>query len=234
MRTERDPQHGQMPKETTGDTINLTPLSVISERTTEKPGGKSCLRSNTWLTTEVETCFADDPIAVAHEIKVRSELNTQYRELRRQAQEVFDALKGRISARNEDNLAEVFAKAHIDYVSGQFLMQRLGADRQLDLPLVATLTQLHQTLLDGIEHATAADHMNIDGAIMAYRNMLRVQGWLGSLCLDVERQLFGQISPNAVLDRAEAKEVLTTIEKIEHHILPILEKNTAHAVPRAG
>ena len=31
-----------------------------------------------------------------------------------------------------------------------------------------------------------------DGAVIAYYNMLRVQGWIGSLCLTVERQLFGQ------------------------------------------
>ncbi len=31
-----------------------------------------------------------------------------------------------------------------------------------------------------------------DTAIIAYRNLLRVQGWIGSLCLTVERELFGQ------------------------------------------
>jgi hypothetical protein len=39
MRSERDPQQGQMPKETADATVILTPSSVISELKTKKPGG---------------------------------------------------------------------------------------------------------------------------------------------------------------------------------------------------
>jgi hypothetical protein len=166
----------------------------------------------------------EDLVASAHELKVRTELNIQFRELKRQALGVFAAVKGRIGARNEEYLEEVFTKAGIDYASGQFLMQRLGADRQLDLPLVATLTQLRHGLLEDIERPTTADHMLADSAVLAYRNMLRVQGWLGSLCLEAERGLFGQISPDAVLDSQELRQVQAAVEKIEHQLLPILER----------
>jgi hypothetical protein len=39
---------------------------------------------------------------------------------------------------------------------------------------MATLAQLRQGLLTGIESPTAADKMVADSAILAYRNMLRV------------------------------------------------------------
>ena len=57
---------------------------------------------------------------------------------------------------------------------------------------MATLIQLRQGLLEGFENPTAADSMMADTAVIAYRNLLRVQGWIGDLCLVVERELFGQ------------------------------------------
>jgi hypothetical protein len=96
----------------------------------------------------------------------------------------------------------------------------LAADRQLDLPLVAILTQLRHNLLAGIEHPTAADHMLADSAVIAYRNMLRVQGWLGSLCLQIERDLFGQ----SALTGADAPEVEAMMERLENILLPMLER----------
>jgi hypothetical protein len=171
-----------------------------------------------------EVVSRNDPLADAHELRVRNDLNAQHAELKRQARGIFEAVKGRIGARSEEYLEQVFAKAREDYASGHFLMQRMGTDRQLDLPLVATLTQLRCGLLDGIAKPTVADQLLADSAIIAYRNMLRVQGWLGSLCLEIERQLFGQISPVAVLDATAVAEVEKHIERIELQILPMLER----------
>jgi hypothetical protein len=86
----------------------------------------------------------------------------------------------------------MFQKANIDYQSGRFLLQQLGAERLLEPELMATLAQLRQELLTGIQKPTAADTRTADMAIIAYRNALRVQGWIGNLCLAVERGLFGQ------------------------------------------
>ena len=99
-------------------------------------------------------------------------------------------------------------------------MQHLGNDRQLDLPLVATLTQLRHDLLAGVELPTAADHMSADSAIIAYRSLLRVQGWLGSLCLQVELELLEQ----PPVSGADAREIETMIAKIEEKLLPALER----------
>lgn len=190
----------------------------MSEKTFLKPDANS--ETSSLPLVSADPAAVEDPAAIAHEAKVRLELNAQFRELKRQAQGVFDAVKGRIGARNDEYLAEVFAKAREDYASGQFLVQRLGADRQLDLPLVATLTQLRHGLLAGVDHPTAADHMLADAATLAYRNLLRVQGWLGSLCLEVERELFGQMNQSS----ADLHEIETMISRIQEKILPMLER----------
>lgn len=190
----------------------------MSEKTFPKPGDNS--ETSSLPLASDEASALEDPVAVAHEAKVRLELNAQFRELKRQAQGVFEAVKGRVGARNEQYLEQVFAKAREEYATGQFLMQRLGAERQLDLPLVATLTQLRLGLLDGVDHPTAADHMLADAAVLAYRNLLRVQGWLGSLCLEFERELFGQENHTDY----DLREIESILCRIQEKILPMQER----------
>ena len=161
-----------------------------------------------------------DPAAELHEAKVQTEQNAQFLELKRQAQGTFAAVKGRRGASNEEYWQEVFAKAKLDYDSGNFLIGRMGACRQLDLPLVATLIHLRQQLLEGIENPTARDQILADCAGVAYRNFFRIQGWLGSTCALVERELFGQLSLEDVLGSAEAREVNVQVAHLEQTLLP--------------
>jgi len=39
--------------------------------------------------------------------------------------------------------------------------------------------------------------MLVDMAVLAYYNVLRVQGWVGNMALHVEHEFFGQASPAA-------------------------------------
>jgi hypothetical protein len=165
-----------------------------------------------------------DTAAEKHEAKVQAELNAQHLELRRQAKGTFEAIKGRRGASGEEYWQEVVAKAKLDYDSGNFLIGRMGACRQLDLPLVATLLLVRKELLDGIDNPTAGDQMLADSAVMAYRNLLRIQGWIGSLCLVIERELFGQRSLDDVLGSTEAAEVGAKIERLEQTLLPALDR----------
>ena len=165
-----------------------------------------------------------DPMAVRHEAKVQAELNAQHLELRRQAQGIFEAIKGRRGARTEEYWQEAFAKAHSDYDSAQFLIQRLGANRQLDLPLVATLTLLRNELLDELQNPSATDKMLIDTAIIAYRNLLRVQGWIGSVSLIVQRELFGQDPLEASHGHAGAMAIEARVEQLEQKLMPLLDR----------
>ena len=165
-----------------------------------------------------------DPAAERHEAKVQAELNAQHLELRRQAQGVFEAIKGRRGATTEAYWEAAFTKAHIDYASGQFLIQRLGADRQLDLPLVATLTQLRVELLDGIENPSAGDKMLADSAVLAYRNLLRVQAWIGSTSLVVQPELFGQEPLEATHGNVAAIAIEMRVEQLEQTLMPLLDR----------
>ena len=165
-----------------------------------------------------------DPVAVRHEAKVQAELNAQHLELRRQAQGVFEAIKGRRGATTEAYWEAAFAKAHSDYASGRFLIERLGADRQLDLPLVATLTLLRQGLLEGIEKPTMADHMLADSAIIAYRNLLRVQAWVGSTSLIVQSELYGQQPLEESHGHTAAMAIERRVEQLELTLMPLLDR----------
>ena len=176
------------------------------------------------LNRHITNSVIDDPAAERHEAKVQAELNAQFLELKRQAKGTFEAIKGRRGANNEEYWQEVVSKAKLDYDSGNFLIGRMGACRQLDLPLVATLLQLRQELLDGIDNPAASDQMLADSAIIAYRNLLRIQGWIGSLCLVIERELFGQGSLDAVLGSAEIEEVNVQVDRLEQTLLPALDR----------
>jgi hypothetical protein len=165
-----------------------------------------------------------DPTAEAHEAKVAEELRVQFLELRRQAWGRFDVLKGRRGAFSEACLEQAFRKAKVDYDSGRFLVQRLGAERYHDLQLVVTLTQLRQELLDGIENPTAADKMLADTAVAAYRNFLRIQGWVGSLCLVTERELFGQEPVSESNGASAGERIEREMHQLEHTLMPLLDR----------
>lgn len=127
-------------------------------------------------------------------------------------------------ANNEEYWQAVFTQAKVDDETGKFLIERLGADRQLDLELVATLTQLRQQLILGIESPTTADHMLADSAILAYRNLLRVQGWIGSTAFVVQRELFGQEPLESTHGYGEAMIIEKRVEQLEQVLMPLLDR----------
>jgi hypothetical protein len=118
----------------------------------------------------------------------------------------------------------MFRKANVEYASGRFIVERLGAERLLDPALMATLIQLRQSLLAGIENPTAADTMNADTAIIAYRNLLRIEAWVGSLCLTVERELFGQAPLDQLQGPTVGKRLTEEIARLEEVLMPLLDR----------
>jgi hypothetical protein len=96
--------------------------------------------------------------------------------------------------------------------------------RHLDLALVATLTQLRQELLQGIDDPTAADKMLADTALLAYRNLLRIQGWIGSLCLVAERELFGQEPVSEVTGATVGERLEREMHQLEQSLMPLLDR----------
>jgi len=178
--------------------------------------------------------------AEAFECRIQEENNAQFQELRQQAQATFAAVKGSRSLRRPEDWEVMFKKAEVSYQSGQFLLGQLGAERLLEPELMATLAQLRRELLAGIEKPTAADTMSADIAIIAYRNLLRVQGWIGSLCLTVERELFGQAPLNEIHGATVGKELEQQLRRLEEHFLLLercqrmVAKSVAHLEVRRG
>jgi hypothetical protein len=151
------------------------------------------------------------------------------------------AVKGRRGVQRDEDWQRIFQQAKINYENGSFLIQQLGAERFLEPELMATLAQLRRDLLAGIENLTAADTMSADIAIIAYRNLLRVQGWIGSLCLVVERELFGQAPLNQYHGHTVGKQLTQEIARLEDVLMPLLErchrmmaKSFAHLEARRG
>ena len=179
--------------------------------------------------------------AEAFERRVQEENNAQFQELRDQAQAVIAAVKGSRAIRRPEDWEGMFRKAKVEYASGRFIVERLGAERLLEPELMATLVQLRQDLLAGIENPTAADTMSADTAIIAYRNLLRIQGWIGSLCLTVERELFGQAPLDQLQGPTVGARITEQIARLEEVLMPLLErchrmmaKSFAHLEARRG
>ena len=85
-------------------------------------------------------------------------------------------------------------------------------------------TQLRQELLDGIDSPTAGHRTLADAPVLAYRNLLRVQGWIRSLCLVVERELFGQEPVSEANGATVGERIEREMHRFEHSIMPLLDR----------
>lgn len=171
-----------------------------------------------------ESSASDLQLADAHERRVSQELNEQFEAMRNQARAVFSAISGRHGIRSEEDWQHIFKQSGVDYKTGRFLIERLGGQSYLDPKLTATLTRLRSDLMAGIENPTAADWMMADSAIIAYRNMLRVQGWIGSLCLVVERELFGEAPLSEIHGQTVGDHLEQQISRFEDVLMPLLDR----------
>jgi hypothetical protein len=151
------------------------------------------------------------------------------KQLRWHARAVMRAMQGWGPIRTVDEWQAACEDARERYQSGQFLMERLGAERFLDPQLMATLWQLRQGLLE--EHGTASPAMTmvIDLAVMSYYNALRVQGWIGDLSLSIEQELFGE-EPLKVKVRQlygvqfDGFAVEERLQRLREQLLPLFER----------
>jgi hypothetical protein len=79
---------------------------------------------------------------------------------------------------------------------GSFLINRLGAEGVIDRDLVVVLLDLRRRLKDEYGD-TPAVMMQIDWAVVAYRDFLRITGWVGNLAIHIEHEFFGRDGPSA-------------------------------------
>jgi hypothetical protein len=142
--------------------------------------------------TPTEARARDAHQADEYECRARSEMNSLFRKLKYDAQEIYGLVTGAPSARTPEQWRRLLDKAGEDIGSGRFIVRCLGAERYLDPEMVAVLVALRQNLIAELKRPTTADLMKIDAAIVSYFNMIRAQKWIGNLSIVVERELFGQ------------------------------------------
>ncbi len=160
----------------------------------------------------------------AFERQVREEANAQFKKLKDEARAIFGQVKGRPGVRSTERWAELLEKAGDEIGNGRFIVRQLGAERYLDPEAVAVLITLRQNLLAEIKKPSAADIMMIDAAVIAYFNMLRVQGWIGNLSLVVERELFGQAPLNEIHAGTTASDLEARFRRLAETMLPLQER----------
>jgi hypothetical protein len=115
-----------------------------------------------------------------------------------------------------------------DYESGRFLLDRLGADRHLDPQQVATLLHLRRRIIDEMALTTGLELMLLDTAVVAYRNVLLVEEWIGNLALLVEHHLFRDEGPTPKIKRKDGRYVGIQAEddarRLRDDLLPALDR----------
>jgi len=142
-------------------------------------------------------------------------------QLRRDARAAFRALEGWQRIGSPEEWMKVCEESQEEYQSGQFLLERLGAERHLDPKLMATLLSLRRRLVAEWGITTAAETMLVDLAILGYYHALRVQGWVGDLALLIEHEFFGQASPAR---RGAGLEVEDQVRRLGEHLMPLLDR----------
>ena len=142
-------------------------------------------------------------------------------QLRRDARAAFRALEGWQRIGSQEEWVKVCEESQEEYQSGQFLLERLGAERHLDPKLMATLLSLRRRLVAEWGITTAAETMLVDLAILGYYHALRVQGWVGDLALLIEHEFFGQASP---VRRGAGLEVEDQVRRLGEHLMPLLDR----------
>ena len=70
----------------------------------------------------------------------------------------------------------MYEEAREQYASGQFLLERLRAERHLDPMLMAVLLTIRQQLIEDTGAHGMHELMLVDMAVLSYHNALRVQG----------------------------------------------------------
>ena len=94
---------------------------------------------------------------------------------------------------------------------------------------MATLWQLRQGLMEEYGTASPAMMMVIDLAVMAYYNVLRIQGRIGDLALVVEQELFAEDSLRVKLrqrygTQIEGFAVEAQLQRLKEELLPLFER----------
>jgi hypothetical protein len=174
--------------------------------------------------------FAQDGADLEAEFNAARQADQQrMKQLRWNARAVMRAMQGWGQIRSPEEWQATCEDATKRYQSGRFVIERLGADRFLDPQLMATLWQLRQGLLEEYGAESPAMTMVIDLAVMAYANVLRIQGWVGDLALVIEHELFAEDSLKVKLRQQYGPQfdgfaVEEALRRLRAQLIPLLQQ----------
>jgi hypothetical protein len=109
------------------------------------------------------------------------------------------------------------------YEDGSFLIDRLGAGMVVDQDLAVVLLDFRRRFKDEYGDKPAV-MMQIDRAVVAYRDFLRVTGWVGNLAIHIEHEFFGRDGPSAQFRDRYGREGRTVRRlTVEEHLAHLRE-----------
>jgi hypothetical protein len=193
------------------------------------------------LPDELPEDHLPEPVALTPEqISAQAEAEERDRERRLEWAMILQALSDNAMAvtqamrqwyPREDDRGRHVERVLTSYKDGSFLVNRLGAGMVIDQDLAVVLLDLRRRLKDEYGETPAAI-MLIDRAIVAYREFLRITGWVGNLALHIEHEFFGRDGPSAQFKDRYGREGrmirgLTVEEHLAHlreGLIPLAER----------
>ena len=92
--------------------------------------------------------------------------------------------------RTQDDWERAYVSIEDDYVSGQFLIETLGAQRYVEPRIAMTILMLRRKMIEDMQLETTTQFMMLDAALMAHYNSIKAQTMLGDIAIHVDRELF--------------------------------------------
>jgi hypothetical protein len=149
--------------------------------------------------------------------------------LRTDARAAWRAMDGWARVKEESDWFGMVDQAEEGLATGRFLIDRLGAERNLDPELMAALIVLRRRLICEYRVTGAADLLLIDSLLLAYYHQLRINGWIGGLAWQIESEFFGDEGPRAKLNaklgyKVSGLEVQDLLARLGEDLLPLLDR----------
>jgi hypothetical protein len=166
----------------------------------------------------------------------RERQDDRYRAVMRGANATAAALDHWEGVRSAEEWEKARERAPEAFASGRFLLERLGAERELDPALMATLLHLRERLRQEYAVQGASEEMLLDMALVAFHDFLRVQSWVGNAALLIEHQLFGQPAPTVRVAGKPGRGGITGLQveeeitRLTGALLPALDRLTRQLI----
>ena len=161
-------------------------------------------------------------------------LAARHERLARDASASWRSMEGWGNVTTEQEWQAAVVHADEDYDSGQFLLDRLGAERYLDPPMMAVLLTLRRRLVEEHGAQTAAELMMVDMTVLSYYHALRTTGWIGDLSQWLEAEFFRKgslgVRTHEMGDgksgvKVRGLRVEEIVERLADRLMPLLDRS---------